>query len=364
MRILVRSPNWIGDQVLAFPFYYALRKEFPRAKITAACVPWVRDLQFRDLVDEVVVLPKPQDSSLRAKWRALEEGASLLKKPIAGGDSWDLAFVLPNSFSSAYLVWRAGAKVRRGYATEGRSFLLTDALAWEGTPSRHRAQAYLDLLPPAEGRRLPALEFWGIPAENPLDPPIPGELREFDAAKSWPGFQALSPPQEPYWVLAPGATAESRRWPMDRFLRLARQLRAEKGWKGIIVGGPSEAPLGAELASDPSTGLEDWTARAPVPSLAPLFKGAQFTLTNESGLAHVASLCGSFVQIVCGAADPRRTRPVGPGYVQVAIHPVACWPCERNTCAREGAGKIECLTGQSPEQIRGEIERGLQIKNG
>jgi len=360
MRILVRSPNWIGDQVLAFPFHHALRLRYPKAEIVTACVPWVRDLQFRNLIDDVVVLPKPRDSGFMAKFRALEEGAELLRRR---APEWDLAFVLPNSFSSAYLAWRSGARVRRGYATDGRSWFLTDRLEWDGAPSRHRAQAYLDLLPvELNSVKTPALEFWGVPAENELDPPKPGEMVRFDAASSWQGFSPLVPPTGPYWVLAPGATAESRRWPIDRFLRLARRVRSEKGWVGVIVGGPSEAALGAELASDPSTGLLDWTARGPVPTLYSLFASAEFTLTNESGLAHVAALCGSFVQIVCGAADPLRTRPVGPGRVQVSIHPVPCWPCERNTCAREGAGKIECLTGQSPEQIWEEIERGLRLK--
>jgi heptosyltransferase-2 len=363
MKILVRSPNWIGDQILAFPFFYELRRRFPRATIVALCVPWVRDLQYKGLVDRVIVLPRPKTPSPWSKLQNLEEVAGKLRDEGA----WDWGISLPNSFSSAYLIWRAGVRKRRGYQDDGRSLLLNDRVPWDGDPSLHRSQAYLHLVPPTseEGARtIPAaVDFWGVPAENDLDPRIPGVLERFESSRFWPGFTPLSPPAEPFWVLAPGATADSRRWPVDRFIRLARKVRAEKGWKGIVVGGPSEAALGAELAADPETGLEDWTARCPVPSLYGLFSKAQFTLTNESGLAHVASLCGSFVQIVCGAADPRRTRPVGPGRVQVSIHPVACWPCERNTCERKGSGYLECLTGQTPEALWEEIERGLRLKS-
>ena len=54
--ILVRAPNWIGDQVLAFPFFHHLRKAYPKAHIAAVCVPWVENVQFKTLVDEVIVL--------------------------------------------------------------------------------------------------------------------------------------------------------------------------------------------------------------------------------------------------------------------------------------------------------------------
>src|SRR5262249_20187907 len=40
----------------------------------------------------------------------------------------DLALVLPNSLSSAIVTRATGARRRIGYANEGRSFLLTDAI--------------------------------------------------------------------------------------------------------------------------------------------------------------------------------------------------------------------------------------------
>ncbi len=96
--IVVRAPNWIGDQVLAYPCFYYLRQGYPQAHITSVCPPWVAAIQFRHLVDEVCILPQPQGTSVWARLRALEAGARLLRTR----GPWDMSLVLPKPFSSAW----------------------------------------------------------------------------------------------------------------------------------------------------------------------------------------------------------------------------------------------------------------------
>ncbi len=356
--ILVRAPNWIGDQVLAFPFFYYLRRTYPDATIASVCVPWVADIQFRTLVDEIIPLEKPRaGSSFVEKLSHLDAEA----KRVGALRGWDLGISLPNSFSSAWLLYRAGAKRRRGFASEGRGFLLNERLAPpdERFGVRHRAQAYLDLLPDEAKPERAVREFWGVLPENELDETVPGELEKFDADRFWPGPR-IAKPKGLYWILAPGATADSRRWPLDYFIGLARKISEATNLTGVIVGGPREAPLAERLCQFEELRLVDFTARGPISGLTDLFAGAEFTVTNESGLAHVASFCGSFTQIVCGAADPRRTKPTGPGLVQVSLNSVECWPCERNECSQPAEKQIQCLKGIMPETVWEEIRRGLR----
>jgi heptosyltransferase-2 len=353
-RILVRAPNWIGDQILAFPFFHYLRRAYPRARVTSVCVDWVEPLQFAGLVDQVYRLPRAYRGTLREKLELLEQAARELRSQ----GPWDLSISLPNSLSSAWLLYRAGAKRRRGYKSDGRGWLLNDGLRWDPSPGLHRAQAYADLLPDGARPAIPMQEFWGVPAENELDEDLPGELPRFDHARYWPGVEQVEPPKQPYWVLAPGATADSRRWPVEYFRELARKIHATTKMPGVVVGGPKEAPLASALCAERELGLIDRVAQGPVTGLARVFGGAKFTVCNESGLAHVAALCGSFTQIVCGAADPRRTRPLGPGKVQVAINPVDCWPCERNACTQPAGLQIQCLRGIPSETVYEEIQRG------
>lgn len=355
MNILVRSPNWIGDQILAFPFYFYLRQSYPKAHICVSCVDWVKDTQFIDLVNEVVVLPRPQSDSFLDRFKTLDQGALQLKAL----NRWDLGFALPNSFSAGWLLYRAGALNRRGYNVDGRGLLLTDKIFWDSSPTRHRAQAYMDILPENIRPRRPVSDFWGILPENELDPKIPGELEKFDPNISWPDAVPVDPPSGPYWVMAPGAVADSRRWPLEKYAELAQKIWKDTSLKCVVVGGPKEAPLVERLRELSSAEILDYTARGPVTVLWKIFSGSRFTVCNESGLAHVAALCGSFVQIVCGAADPRRTRPLGPGKVQVWMNPVECWPCEKNVCGQRGDKVLVCLRAIGAAQVWEEIKNGI-----
>ena len=128
-------------------------------------------------------------------------------------------------------------------------------------------------------------------------------------------------------MIAPGATADSRRWSVDQFAELIRLIYEKHRIKSVIVGGNAEKEL-AKKFIEMELPVIDFTARGWVSSLWKIFRRARFTVCNESGLAHVASFCGSPVHIICGAADPKRTQPIGPGKVRVAVNPVECWPYE------------------------------------
>lgn len=361
--ILVRAPNWIGDQILAYPFYYFLRKRYPHARIISACVPWVSSLQFKRQVDEVFILDLPVKNregkaGLYSKWKAIEKNANRLKglsQKLGVNTGFGLGISLPNSLSSAWLLSRAGVSRRRGYATDGRGILLNDPVKWNPDPERHRAQAYADLLTEYTASEIDVKEFWPREPENPLDDELPGVLTSFDAENEWGSKDLLAPPKESYWVCAPGATADSRRWPIEYFVELARGLYSKLGYKTVVVGGPKEAKFADILVNAEGVSAVDFTALGQPSALWKVFQGAKFTVTNESGLAHVASLCGSPVHIVCGAADPRRTRPIGPGRVRISVNSVECWPCERNTCFQPAGKQIQCLLGIRPERVEEEL---------
>ena len=302
------------------------------------------------------MLPKPIDGSVKARFDAME----LAARELRARGPWDIGYCLPNSLSSAWMLYRSGAKIRRGYGTEARSLLLKPAVNWERRKSVHRAEDYVGLLPERAQPKRPVREFWGVLPENDLDPGLPGVVDGFDAGRAWPGAEASDPPQKPYWVLAPGSTAESRRWPAEGFAALAREIQKDTGLKGVIIGGPAETRLAMELTADDSLDLIDLTAQGSVASNWKIFAGARFTVSNDSGLAHVAALCGSPVQIVWGAGNPKHTEPLGPGKVRVMFNPVDCWPCERNTCALPVGRKFECLRGMQPDAVWKEIQSGLR----
>jgi heptosyltransferase-2 len=120
-RILLRSPNWVGDALLTTPAVHSIRRHLPNSQITVLARPWVASLfQANPDVDKVLVYQKPGiHQGMGGKWRLARE----LK-----AQGFDCVVHFPHSFESAWISFLSRIPVRIGYATEGRSLLLTHSL--------------------------------------------------------------------------------------------------------------------------------------------------------------------------------------------------------------------------------------------
>ena len=340
-RILVRAPNWIGDQVMAYAFYSQLRKDHPQAWIGVVCTEWVKDIQFRGYVDEVFILPKFKKKSLWNSYQSIRRIAAELRDK----GPWDLGYLLPNSFGSAFLFYLAKVKAIRGYQTDLRGYFLTEKVKWNPDPMIHRADTYFNLVLSGGSEFDSAKEYF----------------TKFDPFKQWPEVIPQEIPRERYVVIAPGATADSRRWSAQNFSDLIKNIEIKYGYKSVIVGGTAEKSIAEEFIQK-NIPILDYTGKGSVSSLWKLFQNSQFVICNESGLAHVASLCGAKVFIVCGAADPKRTKPVGPGSVKVITNSsVDCWPCEKNVCQFQDQRMNQCHEGILPSRVMTEIYGELNV---
>jgi len=352
-RILVRAPNSIEDQILSFPFFGSLRQNHPNAWISVVCSERTKHFQFRRLVDDVVVLPSLRSRGLFSSMRAIYQAAKQLREL----GPWDYGVLVPNSFGSALLFRLAKVKKIRGYAVDGRSVLLHEKLKWQvGHRSNqtqfssgymrgktHRAQVYLDLVPPLGRAQTP--ENWA---------------KRFDPVEQWPDFSPIEPPEDRYFVVAPWDRYETKRWPIERFAEFAMQLQEATGWRPLLIA--EEKSVSARFKALMRTPFVDYVAAAPVPAFWKVFERAQLTVCNDSFFAHVASLCRSKVQVIGGGFDPVATRPIGPGQVIFYTNPVICWPCASKNCSQVGTHRLSCLTETSVQnaldQCRGELFHG------
>ena len=329
-KILVHAPNWIGDQVLSFPFFYHLRKKFPEAYIGVVARPWVAKLQFKNLVNEVFV----NEHFLRA-----------INPALISQGPWDLGFALPNSFSSAWVLRKSGVQIRVGFDGELRTLLLQKAYSRKGLYGVHRAQQYVSLL-----------REYSTDGMGPHSM-VRSSLEFFDPKVSWSNSGDLPTPSNGYWVLAPGSAAESRRWSADSFQILARRIHEKTGMQGLILGGESERILAQELAADPKNGLKNHCAEFGLAELWKFFQGSRFTLANDSGLAHVAAISGARTHIIWGAGNDQHTLPFGPGRVSISQHRLPCWPCEKNKCPKFGGAHLACLSELSVDAVFLDLQR-------
>jgi ADP-heptose:LPS heptosyltransferase len=119
---------------------------------------------------------------------------------------------------------------------------------------------------------------------------------------------------EPYYVCHPGSSAErgmeEKRLPPEAFANLILRIRAEFGLRALLIGGPEEAGLRAQVLR--GTGESAFEAKAgSLAGAAGQIAGARFFLGNDSGLMHVAAALGRRCAAFFGPTDERRTGPYG-----------------------------------------------------
>jgi len=367
MRILVRSTQSLTELFLAFPFFVRLRDLFPGAKIDVAAPVHLQAAQFSGLVDEVFTFSQMSLDGVSwwQKIRALHESAAQLST-----STYDLGFALPSTLSSAYWLWRVGAKRRVGWAGDGRAAFLTDSLRDEAKESRHRSAHYLRLLAPFEKKdgAISSESFWPSLAENPLDRSASGYRTSFDPNKVWRENQggaqpwSLGLPLKPggYVVVAPWAEYETQCWPALQVRELMRRVLDETSLDVVIVGEPRDISRSRDVLSGWSDRVYDAVSKGNLSSYAPLFGSAAWVLSMDSAWAHLAAGVSGFVQVIWGGADPARMRPIGPAKIQLAVQPTECWPCERTICIRQSGEQLACLRETSVDVVWGEIQRGVE----
>ncbi|HMZ95903.1 MAG TPA: glycosyltransferase family 9 protein, partial [Nitrospira sp.] len=144
-RIVVRGPNWLGDAVMCEPALSQVRTLFPQAEITLLVKPAIADLlaQHPAVNRTLVYDDRGRHAGLTGKWTL----AGVLRR-----HRFDLAILFQNAFEAALISFLAGIPRRFGYATDGRSVLLTDPVAVPPrSAQRHQVEYYWDLLKPLGG---------------------------------------------------------------------------------------------------------------------------------------------------------------------------------------------------------------------
>ena len=90
-NIIIRSPNWVGDVVMATPAFRCIRENFPNARITIALKSYVLKLiEGAPWFDEILLLDSDgqRQSGLRY--------VSIIRQ--IQSEKYDLGFLFPNSF--------------------------------------------------------------------------------------------------------------------------------------------------------------------------------------------------------------------------------------------------------------------------
>jgi heptosyltransferase-2 len=331
-ELLILAPNWLGDAVMALPAIADLRRHEAEARITVAARGAVAAL-FRLVpgIDGVIALPGKGGMLAVRTWG--QDVAALARR------TFDRAVLFPNSFASAFIARRAGVRERYGFATDGRSRLLTRAVP-RPRGYGHQVEYYQALT-----------SALGAPAGPPFARVDVDQTAHEGArtALQSAGIDAASR----FVAFAPGAAyGRAKQWLPERYAELAIRLTRERGLSSVLVGSAADRPVCMDIVRRArGARVANLAGATDVPTLAGTLAAAAAVVANDSGAMHVAAAVGAPVIAVFGSTNERKTSPLTRGPEAPSPHIVTndvwCRPCMLRECPIDH----RCMRGVGVETV-------------
>jgi lipopolysaccharide heptosyltransferase II len=333
-KILVISPSWVGDTMLAQPMLARLKQRHPGCRIDVFAPPWTEGL-LRQMpeVHDVIINPFPHG--------ALQIGERMKAGRQLRDARYDQVIVLPNSFKSALTPYFASIPHRTGYRGEMRFGLLTDARK-------------------LDERQLPRMvERFAQLAEAPTHPvhrPVPRPQLHVNEAQRQHALQRFGLTlDKPVLVLCPGAEyGPAKRWPLPYYAELAQGLAA-RGFAVWIVGSAKDKEIGDRIVGLGNADAQNLCGRTDLGEAIALLSCASLVISNDSGLMHLAAALDRTMLAIFGSSSPQFTPPLS-DKAQVIRLDLPCSPCFKRECP---LGHFNCMMQLTPDRVAKFIPKDL-----
>lgn len=316
--LAVRMDN-IGDVLMLGPALRAVKENSPDARITLLASPaGSTAVPLLPWIDDVIVWRASwQDVGNRVSFDPARERKLI---DLLASRNFDAALVF-TSFSQTphvpgYVCYLAGIPLRAGESKEFGGNALSTSLS--GAPDElHQVERNLRLVESVGFRVLDRQLAVRIPewARGRVDHLL--RMARLD-------------PSCPYILLHPGASATARRYPPERFGRVARLL-TESDRQVLVTGVEREhAVLTAVLAEAPRAGR--LIGGTELVEYAALVERAALVICNDSLPLHLADAVGTPEVVLFSGTDyedqwrPRRT------HARLLRRETSCYPCYRFEC--------------------------------
>lgn len=147
-----------------------------------------------------------------------------------------------------------------------------------------------------------------------------------------------------------GASHPVNRWPVNSFYRLNFILIAA-GFKIILIGGSEDRILVDQFLSKGHSDCLDLAGKLSIRRTVAILSQCDLLVSGDTGPLHLATSVGTKVIGLFGAADPRRTGPIGSGNIVIQAN-LPCVPCRKRHCKND---KGLCMKAIEPETVASKI---------
>lgn len=355
MKILILKPSSLGDVIQALPVLRLLKLHWRHAEIywwiDSALAPLLEgDPDLAGVVRfERKRWTKPQ------YWPEMFQSVRWLRQ-----QNFDLVIDLQCLARSAIFAW----------LSNGRTLIGLDEI-------REGARGFYDIAVPRKSFYTHAVDWYlsvlprlNVPVHNefawlPPRPAVAAEIR-----RKWPDAPGVEsgvqnsgglqgPPHSalrtPHWVaLQPGARWQNKRWPVEKFAELVRQLtQTHPAARFAVLGDKNDRLLGDIIVEAAPGRCLNLCGQTTLSEMVEWIRRCDLLITNDTGPMHAAAAMGKPLIALFGPTEPRRTGPYGQLENVLRLDHLPCSPCMKSRCTYEKPD--ECLRALSPSAVLARI---------
>lgn len=342
-RTLIIKPSSMGDVVQALPVLTALKEQHGGTRVWwLVAEPLVELLEGHPRLAGLVPFDRHRLARAGRSFRATEALAAFLHN--LRRQRFTAVLDLQGLFRSGAMALATGAPSRVGFhsARELAPLFYTREVSLRN-PEMHAVDRYLELA------RAAGLD---VPPKGSDHLPVSAEARgRVRARLEAEGLAAGAP----FLAVCPWARWMTKRWPPERYGRVAADAARDLGARSVLVGTAEASEAAREIAEAAARAGSDappidLTGRTSLKELVAVIAEARALVTNDSGPMHIAAAVGTPTVALFGPTNPRRTGPFGPGHRVIAGR-AACSPCYRRQCLLGGTETIRCLKNVTAEEV-------------
>ena len=244
---------------------------------------------------------------------------------------YDRAIVTPRSFKSALVPFFAGARQRTGYRGEHRYFLLNDIRRLDKRVLTQTVQRYVALGYERDVTHVPQIPYPALTVDRNNQQQVLKKL----------GLNS----NKKIVAMMPGAEyGPAKQWPVTYYRELAQEL-VQRGYQVWVLGSARETKLGETIAAN--SDVINLCGRTELVDVVDLLALAEYAVSNDSGLMHVAAATGVKVIAIYGSSDPNYTPPLT-DKATIIYKALDCSPCFKRVCP---LGHTNCLNDISVQHV-------------
>lgn len=325
-KFLIIQTAFLGDAVLTLPTVEKLKEQYPGVLIDVVAIPGTKEIfENSPFVNEILVLEK------RGKHKSIFgifSFASELRKK-----KYSRIYSLHRSFRTSLLVLFSGVNITYGFDTASLSLVYKNLITYR--KDYHEVKRNLEIIGYNNDN-----ESWKIVPEIK-----PDKSAEAKAENLLSGIKNRK------IVIAPGSVWETKKYPVDCYIKLAALITGA-GYKVVLLGGKEDEELCLKIGKSLPEGIISFAGKLTLTESVYVIKRCEAVISNDSAPTHLSLMAGrSAITIFCSTVPEFGFYPYHGKSISLSYNGLSCKPCGIHGLRKCPVGTFECALKITPEMV-------------